>query len=43
MLIIYVQMIDDTFDIKEKINAVLESVDMAEIRAAKCDLDDFLK
>jgi 18S rRNA (adenine1779-N6/adenine1780-N6)-dimethyltransferase len=36
-------MIDDTFDIKEKINAVLESVDMGNTRAAKCDLDDFLK
>ncbi|CAO3696483.1 unnamed protein product [Umbelopsis ramanniana] len=36
-------MIDDTFDIKEKINAVLESVDMGSTRAAKCDLDDFLK
>ncbi|KAG2179949.1 hypothetical protein INT43_003736 [Umbelopsis isabellina] len=36
-------MIEDTFDIKEKIQSVLEQVDMANTRAAKCDLDDFLK
>ncbi|CAM0139608.1 Dimethyladenosine transferase [Umbelopsis sp. WA50703] len=36
-------MIEDTFDIKDKIQSVLNQVEMANTRAAKCDLDDFLK
>ncbi|OZJ04993.1 putative dimethyladenosine transferase [Bifiguratus adelaidae] len=36
-------MLEDTFDIKTKVQQILESVDMTEKRAAKCDLDDFLK
>lgn len=36
-------MIDADFDMKALIMQVLESVNMADKRAAKCDLDDFLK
>lgn len=36
-------MIEDTLDIKQKVINVLQSVDMAESRAAKLGIDDFLK
>ncbi|KAI9491667.1 dimethyladenosine transferase [Zychaea mexicana] len=36
-------MMEDGFDIKSTILGILESVGMADRRAAKCDLDDFLK
>jgi 18S rRNA (adenine1779-N6/adenine1780-N6)-dimethyltransferase len=36
-------MIDSDFDIKQKILGILESVNMSDMRAARCDLDDFLK
>jgi len=36
-------MIEDTLDIKQKVINVLQSVDMAESRASKLDIDDFLK
>jgi 18S rRNA (adenine1779-N6/adenine1780-N6)-dimethyltransferase len=36
-------MVDDTLDVKQKVLSVLESVGMAESRAAKLDVDDFLK
>lgn len=36
-------MVDSDFDIKAKVMGVLEAVEMSEKRAAKCDLDDFLK
>lgn len=36
-------MVEADFDIKTKVLGVIESVGMSEMRAAKCDLDDFLK
>jgi hypothetical protein len=36
-------MIEDNLDIKQKVINVLESVNMAESRASKLDIDDFLK
>ena len=36
-------MIEDTLDIKQKIMDVLQSVKMAESRASKLDIDDYLK
>ena len=36
-------MIDDTLDIKQKVINILQSVNMAESRASKLDIDDFLK
>ena len=36
-------MIEDSIDIKQKVQQVLESLDLAEARAAKLDIDDFLK
>lgn len=36
-------MVEENFDIKTKVMQVLESVEMADARAAKCELDDFLK
>jgi len=36
-------MIEDTLDIKQKVMNVLKSVDMAESRASKLDIDDFLR
>ncbi|KAI9311602.1 dimethyladenosine transferase [Dichotomocladium elegans] len=36
-------MVEDNFDIKAKVIGILESIGMADVRAAKCDLDDFLK
>jgi 18S rRNA (adenine1779-N6/adenine1780-N6)-dimethyltransferase len=36
-------MIEDTLDIKQKVMNVLQSVSMAESRASKLDIDDFLK
>ncbi|RUS27882.1 dimethyladenosine transferase [Jimgerdemannia flammicorona] len=36
-------MLEDSFDMKAKVMGVLESTGMAESRAAKCDIDDFLK
>ncbi|RUS22713.1 hypothetical protein BC937DRAFT_87638 [Endogone sp. FLAS-F59071] len=35
--------LEDPFDIKAKVIGVLESTGLAETRAAKCDIDDFLK
>lgn len=35
--------LENPFDIKAKVIGVLESTGMAEMRAAKCDIDDFLK
>lgn len=37
------QMVESDFDIKSKVLGILESVGMNDTRAAKCDLDDFLK
>ena len=34
---------EDNFDIKSTILNILASVGMADVRAAKCDMDDFLK
>ncbi|KAI7857437.1 dimethyladenosine transferase [Circinella umbellata] len=36
-------MMEDNFDIKSTILSILDSVGMADVRAAKCDMDDFLK
>ncbi|CAG8723802.1 1176_t:CDS:2, partial [Funneliformis mosseae] len=36
-------MIEDTLNIKAKVISVLQSVNMAESRASKLDIDDFLK
>ncbi|KAI8068129.1 dimethyladenosine transferase [Gilbertella persicaria] len=36
-------MVESDFDIKSKVVGVLEGVGMSEMRAARCDLDDFLK
>lgn len=36
-------MIEDNFDIKDKILGVLDALGMSEKRAATLDLDDFLK
>ncbi|KAI8367691.1 dimethyladenosine transferase [Radiomyces spectabilis] len=36
-------MVEPDFDIKTKVLGILDSVSMADKRAAKCDLDDFLK
>lgn len=35
-------MVEADFDIKTKVIGILESMNMADKRAAKCDLDDFL-
>ncbi|CAG8651240.1 6388_t:CDS:2, partial [Paraglomus occultum] len=35
-------MIEDSIDIKQKVQQVLESLNLAEARAAKLDIDDFL-
>lgn len=37
------QMIDENIDIKARVTDVLEATGMAEARAAKMDIDDFLK
>ncbi|KAL0084026.1 dimethyladenosine transferase [Phycomyces blakesleeanus] len=36
-------MLEDDVDIKDKVVEILESIGMAEKRAANCDMDDFLK
>lgn len=36
-------MVESDFDIKTKVLGIIESVGMSEMRAARCDLDDFLK
>ena len=36
-------MIEDTLDIKQKVINVLQSINMAESRASKLDIDDLLK
>jgi len=36
-------MIDENIDIKARVTDVLEATGMAEARAAKMDIDDFLK
>lgn len=36
-------MVESDFDIKTKIMNIIESVGMSDMRAARCDLDDFLK
>lgn len=36
-------MVESDFDIKTKVMDIIESVGMSDMRAARCDLDDFLK
>lgn len=36
-------MVESDFDIKTKVMSIIESVGMSDMRAARCDLDDFLK
>lgn len=36
-------MVESDFDIKTKVLQIIESAGMSDMRAARCDLDDFLK